>query len=89
MLPDGTLAKLPWDLTVEMWSSNGLSSLEWARTRGGCSANCIVGTAKITGVDFLTTSIQLRVSITTTSNAAAACSLSRSSSGLQPTNQKA
>ena len=51
----GTLAKLPWDVTAEMWSSNGLSPLEWARTRGGCSANCVVGNARINGVDFLTT----------------------------------
>jgi hypothetical protein len=51
----GTLAKLPWDLTAEMWSSNGLSPLEWAQTRGDCSATCVVGTTKINGVDFLTT----------------------------------
>ncbi|MDP9282507.1 MAG: hypothetical protein M3P38_10475 [Chloroflexota bacterium] len=51
----GTLAKLPWDVTAELWSSNGLSPLEWARNRGGCSATCIVGNTKINGVNFLTT----------------------------------
>jgi hypothetical protein len=51
----GALAKLPWDITVEMWSRNGLSALGWARTRGGCSATCTVGNAEIRGVSFLTT----------------------------------
>jgi len=51
----GTLTKLPWDVTAEMWSRNGLSPLEWARTRGGCSATCTVGNTKINGVNFLTT----------------------------------
>lgn len=51
----GTLAKLPWDLNVELWSSNGLSALEWARSRGGCTAPCTVGNTRIHGTDFLTT----------------------------------
>jgi hypothetical protein len=51
----GTLAKLPWDLNVELWSSGGLSALEWARSRGGCAAPCTVGNTRINGTDFLTT----------------------------------
>lgn len=51
----GALAKLPWDFTAELWSSNGLSALEWARLRGGCSTTCTVGHTQINGVSFLTT----------------------------------
>jgi hypothetical protein len=51
----GPLAKVPWDLTAEMWSRNGMSTLDWARVRGGCAATCTVGNAQIRGVSFLTT----------------------------------
>jgi hypothetical protein len=51
----GTLARLPWDITAELWSRDGLTALEWARIRGGCSATCTIGNTRINGVDFLTT----------------------------------
>ena len=50
----GALAKLPWDLTAEAWSSDGLNTLEWLRAYGGCVATCTVGSTRIKGVDFLT-----------------------------------
>jgi hypothetical protein len=46
---------LPWDVTAELWTRGGLDALEWARMQGRCSATCTVGSARINGVDFLTT----------------------------------
>lgn len=51
----GVLSKLPWDVSAEMWSTNGLTALEWALLRGWCSTTCVVGNTKITGVSYLTT----------------------------------
>ena len=51
----GLLAKLPWDVTAELWARNGMSALDWAQARGACGATCTPGTTRIKGVDFVTT----------------------------------
>jgi hypothetical protein len=55
LLARDPLARLPWDLTAELWASGGLASLDWARLHGGCAATCIVDNREIHGVNFLTT----------------------------------
>jgi hypothetical protein len=50
----GFLAKVPWDVTAELWSTELPSAVDWARTRGGCVATCTIGNTRINGTDFVT-----------------------------------
>lgn len=49
----GAAAKLPWDLTIEVWAADQ-SAIQLARFRAACPPSCTLGTTVIYGVEYVT-----------------------------------
>jgi hypothetical protein len=47
--------ELPWDVSIAIWSNDGITAEQFARLRGGCGPTCTVSSTVIKSTTFLTT----------------------------------